>query len=486
MKLCVADIVAATGGRLVQGMDAAPLTGVSTDTRTIARGEAFVAIRGERYDAHDYVGAAAERGAGALVAERWPLSRGPLGWPAAGPVVLVNDSVRAYGQIAAWWRGRMPARVVGITGSNGKTTTKEMVACLLRALGPTVASEKNHNNHMGVPETLLRLRSEHRFAVVEMGSNHPGEIEYLAGLVRPDVAVITNIGPSHLEFFGSEHGVQKEKSAILKFLAPDGLAVFHASENDLWSRRLASEHRDRMTTFGSCVGAVWRAATVRPGSTSVRFRLTRSPVSFFVPVVGEWQVDNCLAAIAVADELGLSLPEAAVRLRAFVAPDMRMCLRRVGGLTLIVDCYNANPASMRAAIGELVRRHATRRVAVLGDMLEQGPVAAAEHHAIGELIGSAPIDLLCAVGEHVAHVAAAAVRHGMAHEDVFWTPDAAEATAWLRERLHPADTLLIKGSRGVRLERVVDAVVAWAKEQDAWASARPRERHKQPAEAAAI
>jgi len=460
MQLRTADILVATKGRLVQGTAAAPFTDVSTDTRTIAQGEVFVAIRGDNFDAHEYVRTAAEAGAGAAVVERWPVD-----CPADLPVVLVDDSVRAYGQIAAWWRQQMPAQVVGITGSNGKTTTKEMVACLLRALGPTVATEANHNNQIGVPETLLRIRPRHRFAVVEMGSNQVGEIEYLASLTRPDVAAITNIGPSHLEAFGSEHGVQREKSALLKFLRPDGLAVFHAGDDDPWSRALAKAHHGRTATFGSGSDASWRAAEVREGARSVWFRLTRSPVSFFVPVVGAWQVDNCLAAIAVADELGLSVPEAAVRLRGFVAPDLRMALHQVGDLTIIVDCYNANPASMRAALRELARRPAKRRVAVLGDMLELGRVADAEHHAIGEVVGSLGIDLLCAVGERSGLVAQAAQRHGIAAAHVVATEHAAEASAWLREHIEPTDAVLVKGSRGLRLERVAEAIRAWAEEQ---------------------
>jgi UDP-N-acetylmuramoyl-tripeptide--D-alanyl-D-alanine ligase len=497
MKFRAADIVAATGGRLVQGADAAPLSGVSTDTRSIEPGELFVAIRGETHDAHRYVGVAAEAGAAALLVERWP-----LGCPGELPVVLVGDTVRGYGQVAAWWRSRMPARVVGVTGSNGKTTTREMIACLLSALGPTVASIGNHNNHIGVPETLLRIRHWHRFAVVEMGTNHPGEIEYLASLTRPDVALITNVGPAHLEAFGSEYGVQCEKADILTFLAPDGLAVFHAADDDPWSRALAADHHGRMTTFGSGADAVWRAGPVRSGAASIRFRLTggtgfqpvstdrleacpTAPVSFFVPVVGEWQVDNCLAALAVADELGLGLPEAAERLRDFVAPDMRMSLHRVGDLTLILDCYNANPASMRAAIGEVVRRPAERRVAVLGDMLELGGVADAEHHAVGELVGSSPIELLCAVGERAELVARAAVRRGMPEENVFTTNDAAEAADWLCERLHPSDTLLVKASREIRLERVAEAVEVWASQHVPLPAARPTARRGRPVSAAA-
>jgi len=470
MELRTADILAATGGRLVQGAVDARFTGVSTDTRTLARGELFVALLGPDHDGHNYAAGAANAGAAALLVQRWPVP-----CPAGLPVVLVDDTTRGYGLLAGWWRRRMPARVVGITGSNGKTTTKDMTACLLGGLGPTVATRENHNNHIGVPQTLLRIRPEHRFAVVEMGTNHVGEIEPLAALARPEVAVITNIGPTHLEAFGTEEGVQREKAHILRYLPPDGLAVFHAAENDRWSRELAERHAGRQTTFGTRCDAAWRAVGIRAGVRSISFRLAarmgagtrpcdpaRSAVRFRVPVVGRVQVDNCLAALAVASEMGMGLDAAAERLRSFVAPSLRMSLRRLGEMTLLVDCYNANPASMRAAVDELVQRPARRRVAVLGDMLELGPVADAEHDALGHLVGSGPVDLLCAVGSRAPLVTRAAVRHGLPEANVFGAADSAEAVAWLREHLHGSDTVLVKGSRGIRLERVAEAIETWA------------------------
>jgi UDP-N-acetylmuramoyl-tripeptide--D-alanyl-D-alanine ligase len=457
MELRVADILAATGGRLLQGSEAVPFTGVSTDTRALAPGELFAALLGPDHDGHNYTSGAVKAGAAALLVSRWPVP-----CPPDLPVVLVDDTTRSYGLLGAWWRRQLPARIIGITGSNGKTTTKDMVACLLSGLGPTVATLENHNNHIGVPQTLLRIRPEHRFAVVEMGTNHVGEIEYLARLARPDVAVITNIGPAHLEAFGSKAGVQREKAQILRFTASDGLAVFHAAENDPWSRELAEQHSGRKTTFGTSPDANWRAVGVRVGVRSISFRVARSAVRFRVPVVGEVQIDNCLAALAVASEMGMSLSDAAERLRSFVAPSLRMTLRRLGELTLIEDCYNANPASMVAAIGDLIQRPARRRVAVLGDMLELGAVADAEHEALGQLVGAGPISLLCVVGERAALVTRAAVGRGLPEPNVFGTRDAAAAIAWLRERLCRSDTVLVKGSRGIRLENISKAIEAWA------------------------
>ncbi|MFP4055286.1 MAG: UDP-N-acetylmuramoyl-tripeptide--D-alanyl-D-alanine ligase [Candidatus Brocadiia bacterium] len=461
MRLAVKDVLEATGGSLAQGSASAPLSGVSTDSRTVGAGELFVAIRGERFDGHRYVADALAAGAGAALVSQWPLGAGT-----DRPVIVVPDTKQAYGALGAWWRQRMPARVVGVTGSNGKTTTKEMIAHLLSRLGPTLRSEANHNNHIGVPQTLLRLRPHHAFAVVEMGTNHPLELARLAQLVRPELGVITNIGPTHLEAFRTVRGVAREKGRLLDFIRPRGLAVLHA--DDPWSRRLAARHAGRVTTFGLGPAARWRAAAVWPNGSRLRFVLAGLGESFSVPVVGRCQVSNCLAAIAVAAELGLSVGEAAWQFRSFRPPEWRMALRRVGGLTLICDCYNANPASMDAAMEELARRPvAGRRVAVVGDMLELGRASTVAHRRLGHRVALAGVDLLCAVGPAAARTAEAAVRSGMPRDRVFATTHNRAAGQWLAEHLEPDDTVLLKASRGVRLEEVVHSIEQWAGEAEA-------------------
>jgi UDP-N-acetylmuramoyl-tripeptide--D-alanyl-D-alanine ligase len=480
MNLTIADILDATGGRLMQGDPAAAVSGVSTDSRTVRPGELFIALPGEDFDGHDFVAGALRAGARAAAVSRWP-----SGLATRRAVVLVESTVAAYGALAAWWRARLPARVVGVTGSNGKTTVKDMIAQLLGPLGATLNSEGNHNNHIGVPETLLRMRPHHRYAVVEMGTNHPGEIEALARLVRPHVGVITNIGPTHLEAFGSEEGVAREKARLLGFLEPGGLAVLHA--DDRWSRRLGAERRGAKATFGLTPGADWRAVEIATGEESVRFVVERFGEAFTVPVVGRYQVANCLAAIAVAHEMGLSVPEAAACFEDFRPPKWRMNLQRIGAVTLLVDCYNANPASMRAAIEELAGRPARgRRVAVLGDMLELGASSDTAHRGVGRLAALAGLDLLCAVGELSEPVAGEARCHGMDETKVFWTGDRAAAARWVCERLRPNDTVLFKASRGIRLEEVGSAVVAWARSRAASAATRPRAGRLAPAALAAL
>jgi len=455
MQLSVQDILHATGGALVHGQPAAPLTGVSTDSRTVGSGEVFIAIEGEQFDGHRFVATASEAGAGAVVVSRPPQE------PVDAAVIVVADTTWAYGDIAAWWAAQMPAKIVTLTGSNGKTTVKDMVAHLLEVLGPTLRSEGNHNNHIGVPETLLRIEPHHRFAVVEMGTNHPGELEQIARLVVADAAIITNIGPSHLEAFGSERGVAREKMHLLDHLSASGLALLHA--DDLWSEWIALRHRGRRATFGLSAEATWRASGVRLADDGIVFEAAVCGTRFQVPVHGEVQVANCLAAIAVAAEMGLDTHAAAEQFRSFRAPKWRMTVREVGGITILADCYNANPASMCAALRELERREvAGRRVAVLGDMLELGALAPQAHMDMGSLAAAGRVDLLCAVGEQSKATADAACRAGMPAEQVFWTDDRATAAAWVRTRLGVGDAVLVKASRGVRLEEVAEALTRWA------------------------
>jgi len=463
MRATVAELLEATGGSLLQGDPSAVATGVTTDSRAVTPGQLFVAIVGEKFDGHGFVHSAFQAGAAAAV-----VSRSPEGMPPHLPLLLVQDTVAAYGAIAGWWRSRVPATVVAVTGSNGKTTTKEMIALVLGGLGATVCSEANHNNHIGVPQTLLRILPEHRFAVVEMGVNHFGEMAPLARPARPQVAVITNVGPTHLEAFGSEEGVAREKSVVLDHLAPGGLAVLHA--DDPWSRGIAERHSGRVATFGFSHGADWRATRVRQDGDCLHFVVARTGDAVSLPVVGRWQASNALAAIAVAAEMGLGVSEAAALLGAFQPPKWRMELRRAGALAVLLDCYNANPASMLGAVAELGRRPG-RRVAVLGDMLEMGAASPAAHRRVARAVAEAGVHLLCAVGEQGEALAREAIEGGLEPRNVFAASARAEAVRWLCGRLQPSDTVLFKASRGVRLEEVADAVIAWAQNGAAHAEA---------------
>lgn len=462
MRATLDDIARAAEGRLVAGRAASPraVERVTTDSRAISPGCLFVALRGDRFDGHDFVPAALRAGAAAAL-----VSRRPEGLENGHALVLVDDTLAAYQRLAAWWRAQVQATVVGVTGSNGKSTTREMLALLLGALGPAMCSEANHNNHIGVPQTLLRIRPEHRFAVVEMGVNHFGEMAPLASCARPNIGLITNIAAAHVEAFGDESGVAREKAVMLDYLAPGGLAVLCADEP--WSRGIAERHQGRKVTFGLAREADWRATGIREANGGVRFRVAyrsaghgrfAGPCEVRVPAPGRWQVLNGLAAIAAAAELGLSLSLAAERLAGFVPLSLRMNVRRVGGMTVLMDCYNANPASMLCAVGELGRRRG-RRVAVLGDMLELGQASEAAHRRVGAAVAAARIGLLCALGNQAAAIAREAIEGGLDPANVLSTAEPGEAIAWLRPRLRPRDTVLFKASRGMRLEQVAQAVL---------------------------
>ena len=275
-----------------------------------------------------------------------------------------------------------------------------------------------------------------------------------------DVAVITNIGPSHLEGFGTERGVAREKMYLLDTLSANALAVLHA--DDPWSQWIALHHRGRKATFGRAAEATLRASDDWANDDGIGFELADSGVRFAVPVCGSHQVSNCLAAVAVAAEMGIDARTAAERFASFAPLKWRMVVHRVREVTFILDCYNANPASVRGALAELARRQvAGRRVAVLGDMLELGHIAVEAHAAIGRLVVAEGIDLLCAVGELAEGVADAARGAGMPEGQVFWTVERGAAAQWLRERVEPGDAVLVKGSRGVRLEEVAEALDTW-------------------------
>jgi UDP-N-acetylmuramoyl-tripeptide--D-alanyl-D-alanine ligase len=449
MEYRLSEIAKVVGGA-VHGDAAAVIRAVSTDTRTVEAGALFVALRGERFDAHDFLAAAAEAGAAALLVETRALDAARAAGLAA---VAVDDTLTALGDLAAHHRGRLPAKVVGVTGSNGKTTTKEMLAAILALEGPTVKSPASFNNFIGVPLTLFRAAPEHRYAVVEMGANAPGEIARLAAIARPEVGVITNVGEAHLEGFGDLAGVAAAKTELLGGIAPGGVAVLNG--DDPWLRRAASGFAGRVAWFGDGRDAL-AAAAVKADDDGVSFVLDGMPVR--LPAGGAHNVQNALAAAAAARALGVANDVVARGLAAYTPPPMRMEEWR-GAVTLVNDAYNANPASMRAALAEVARRRVEgRKVFVCGDMLEMGPAAGDLHRALGAAAAGSGVDLLCAVGEQAGAVGAGAGGAGMPAERVRVWPDADAAVRALPALLRRGDLVWLKGSRRVGLERVADAV----------------------------
>ncbi|HEX6736707.1 MAG TPA: UDP-N-acetylmuramoyl-tripeptide--D-alanyl-D-alanine ligase [Vicinamibacteria bacterium] len=452
--MTLAAAATAMGARLEGVSTLAPFAGVSIDSRTLRPGELFFAIAGPRLDGHDYVADAARRGAVAAVVHR------ALEAPPGLPLLRVAETTRALAELARAVRAVTAARVVAITGSVGKTTTKDMTAALLARRGPVLKTEGNLNNQYGLPLTLMRLRPDHHFAVLELGMSAAGELRALSALARPEVAVITLVAPVHLEFFDSVEAIAAAKAEILEGLTPDGVAVLNG--DDPHQRRIGVAHRGPVLWFGHDRAFEVSAEGWRGTVNGMRFdlRLGGEVRDVALPLAGPHFLTNFLAAAAVAHHLGLTADEIAAGALELRPARHRGEVVRLGqGITLIDDCYNSNPVAVEAAVTALGLAAPGRRVAVLGDMRELGPTGPERHRQTGQAVG-AKLGLLVAVGELADHLLEGARHAGLDATALHAFADAAAAAAALPDLLQPGDAVLVKGSRGVKLEVVVDAVVA--------------------------
>ncbi|PYQ05063.1 MAG: hypothetical protein DMF83_16545 [Acidobacteria bacterium] len=457
--LRIEDVATATGGRLRARPARLDLTGVSIDSRTVRPGEVFFAIAGPRFDGHDFLLAAAAAGAAAAVVHR------DVAAPPALGLVRVEDTTRALSDLARHVRTTANVPVVAITGSAGKTTTKEMTAALLATRGPVLKTEGNLNNQYGLPLSLLRLATEHTAAVLELGMSAAGELRALTGLARPDVAVITMVAPVHLEFFDSVEAIAAAKAEILEGLGADGAAVLNADDplvRAIGEGRIGKPYRGQRIWFGRDRRYDVSAENWRGTVHGMRFdlRLGRESVDVALPLPGPHFLSNFLAAAAVAHHLGIGADAIA---RA--ALDMKPARHRgqvlvLGqGVTLLDDCYNSNPAAVEAAVVALGMAAPGRRVAFLGDMLELGAAGPDLHRQTGERVASG-LQALVAAGPLAAHFLEGARRAGLEDDALASFPDSAAAAAAAPRLVRPGDAVLVKGSRGARMEAVVDALVA--------------------------
>jgi UDP-N-acetylmuramoyl-tripeptide--D-alanyl-D-alanine ligase len=428
-----------------------PFTGVSTDTRRIARGDLFVALRGESFDAHDFLRTAAEAGAAAAV-----VSRVPADAPAGLPLYRVDDTLHALGRLGRHRRRAHPGRVVAVAGSNGKTTTKELLRAAISPRYRVHATEGNLNNQIGAPLTLLAAPDDAEVLIVEVGTNEPGEIAILGAIVEPELALITSIGEEHLEGLGSVEGVLEEELAILPCIRAGGLALIADEPDELPRRARALLGAERVRVAGLAGGADLRPSgevAVRPdGSTEWSFR--DQPIH--LPLPGRHNVRNALLALGVAEALGVPLDRAAAGIAAMRAPRMRSEWRAVGRMGLLADCYNANPPSMRAALDLLASIPAGgAKVAVVGTMRELGAHAESLHREaaghIAALVGQG-IDRVLATGDFVPAFRGLATELG---DRLIAVEDPLAGYAELRRHLKGDETVLLKGSRGVALERLI-------------------------------
>jgi UDP-N-acetylmuramoyl-tripeptide--D-alanyl-D-alanine ligase len=460
MKLTLAEAAIGAGAVLEAPASVAQpgvlqVTGYSIDSRTVSPGELFFAVHGDRLDGHDFITAAVERGAIAAVVSRARVAALPDAVLAL-PLLIAEDTLVALQSLAAHVRRQWGKRVVAVTGSAGKTTTKEAIAAALAAKYNVLKSIGNLNNAYGLPLQLLRLRSEHEYAVVEMGMNHSGEIAALARIAAPDWGVVTNVGTAHIENFpDGQDGIARAKFELVAALPTSGVAFLNCS--DPYVSQFGRDFPGRVVYFGNgpCADPQIVEQTEDLDGLHIRYRAGEFEGAFTLNLLGSHNASNAMAGLAVALEAGVDLDAAVAALESLTAGDKRGQVIEINGATLLNDSYNSNPEALRSMIRTLAARPARRRILVAGEMLELGEHGPALHAACGKAAAEAGLDIAVGVGGNAEHLATAACAGGVA--SVF-LPDAESAGRWLLINMHPGDVVLVKGSRGVHLEKAIEMV----------------------------
>jgi len=449
-SLPLSQIAQLAGGSISSGDQTVVVNKVSTDSRTLKSSELFVALRGENFDGHNFVESAAQIGAaGAIVESTW---NGEI--PKNFALIRAKDTLQAYQDLAANYRKSLTLKVVAITGSNGKTSTKDFTAAVLAHRFRVTKTEGNFNNHVGLPRTILEATSADEIGVWEIGMNHPGEIATLAKVAAPDVAIITNIGVAHIEFMGSREKIAEEKAALAEAVGADGAIILNA--DDLFTKTIASRARGKVILAGTNSGSI-QAAEITQSGTGADFTILegahRCRAQLSVP--GLHMVQNALLAVAAGRAFGLSLEECAAELVAAPLTRARSQIKDIGGVQFLDDSYNANPDSMKAALRTLVELDADgKRIAVLGEMRELGDQSERGHREVGETAAVLKIDQLIAIGDIAAAIADAAGQAGLRKTTI--VKSTSEAAEVLGEIAAPGDLVLIKGSRAARTEEVIE------------------------------
>ncbi len=456
-SLLLEEIKNVLRAELKSAVKKALITGVTTDSRKVQEGDLFIALHGERFDGHDFLKQAVAGGARGLVIDRnVPL---PAEVKEKGVGVLkVDDTLAALGNLARFYRRSLGhgVMVIGVTGSNGKTTTREMIYHVLSKYRKGHRSPENFNNQIGVPVTLLGVENEDDFVVVEMGSNAPGEIAALSRIAEPDIAVITNVGPSHLAGFKDLKGVSVEKVSIVAGLKKHGVVICGAGHTDTLERLRALDWN--VITFGVDGPADVTGSKVRQEPGRLYFE-TNDRVKVEIPIMGVHNVKNALAALAVVRRMGITSGQYAEAMKDFGGVPGRMQGKEIHGITVIDDSYNANPASMSAAIAELSTwAGASRRVLVCGDMEELGETAAEYHVQLGEEVARSNIDILFAVGPKCSLAANAAMEAGMGHSRVQKSINSRRLARLIKSMIREGDVILVKGSHAMQMEKVVESL----------------------------
>lgn len=442
----IKEILESTGARLIKGDTNSRISGVSVDSRTIKPNELFVAIRGRRFDGHSFIPQARRRGAGAILFSQAFKGSSSI------PLIGVKNTIRALGALACYYRMRFKIPVVAITGSNGKTTTKEMLTGILGRRFNVLRNPGTQNNQIGVSLAILSLRQRHNLAVIEIGANHRGEIDRLSWIIKPAVGIITNIGASHLEFFKTLKGVFEAKLELIGNLAKNGKLVIN--KDDRFLSQLNSSNL-RTLTFGFNQSSNFYGQIIKRTEKETIFLLNRRH-RIVLKTLGRHNVYNALASIAVARSFGISYNEIKKALALFEALPMRMQMLDINNIKIINDCYNSNPGSLGCAL-DFLRDCSNQRkkVVVCGDMMELGRQAEKLHSNIGKRIAKGKIDFLITVGALSRNVARGAYSAGMSQNSIRAFRNTPEAARFLRGLIGPGDIVLIKGSRAMQMEDVV-------------------------------
>ena len=447
----VKDILISTGGTMLSGEEKDILVGVSTDTRRLKPGELFVAIKGDRFDGHNFILDAVSKGAGGALVQYGCITNSNFDMRGVS-FISVPDSIKALGDIARFHKARFSIPLIGITGSNGKTTTKEMTSAILARKLNVLKNFGTENNHIGVPLTLMRLKPEHKLIVLEMGANHLGEIRRLSEIAMPTMAVITNIGPSHLDHLKDLETVLKAKSEILESLSGEGAQVVINGDDETLSGLKTDL---KVVSFGLNKEFDFYADKVNLEPDGINFRLN-GKWDIEIGLVGRHNIYNALAAIAASWGFGVSIEDVKDALKEFRVPNMRMEVKRLRGIRIINDTYNSNPLSMRQAIESLKDMTTKgRKILVAGDMLELGTLSGRFHHLVGRQAAESGIDLIVAVGKLAEHVAKGAQEAGMSDKKIKMCNLTKEACAAVLQLIKKGDTILVKGSRAMKMEQIV-------------------------------
>lgn len=444
------DIVAATAGTMLSGSAETVICEIGTDSRAVNKGMLFIPLAGERFDGHDYIESALNKGAAAVLTHK------DLDFKTDKCVIRVGDTLTALGDIARFYKNKYSVPTVAVTGSVGKTTTKDMIYAALASQKKTLKTMENYNNNIGLPKTLFNLNDEHELAVVEMGMNHFGEIDYLASIANPDIAVITNIGMSHIENLGSREGIFKAKTEITRGFTEKNTLIVNGDDDYL--KTLKSGAPYKVVTYGISGCDVYAKNITDNGLKGIEFTAVADGAEYAVKVnvPGEHNVYNALAAICVSRELGLDIPKAIAGIENMTLTANRLEIEDINGVTVIKDYYNASPSSVRAALKILSTEKRRRKAAVLGDILEMGEYAKDAHYALGADVMNSGADFLITAGENAKYIADGARDGGMKNVKSFDTTDAA-AEAVKRE-IKDGDVVLIKASHGMKFEKIYNAI----------------------------